>query len=65
MNISIEKIDNGWIVTEGANRQTACLSELELLKKVLLLACGRSENFGGSLHGKIYLELDEPKRITK
>lgn len=59
--ITIERIANGWTVTEGM-RTEAFLDLHSLFDHLLLMIDGRSELFGGDSYGKVILKLKEPTK---
>lgn len=59
--ITIERIENGWLIKRDHHEPKAVLTEQDLLEEVLLMACGRCDSFGGTSYGKVSLSLKEPK----
>ena len=56
--ITIEKIKNGWLVSEGyGDKGQAFLNEQDLFDHLFQALTGRAEFFAGESYGKITLDL--------
>lgn len=61
--MNIETISNGWIVTNKHGAKQSFTDIEDLLKHMLLALDGKSENFGGSMYGKVTVSYKEPKSV--
>lgn len=56
MLIKIETIQNGWTVEDEHGNVQAFLDIQILFEHLLLVIDGKSENFGGSMYGKVMIQ---------
>lgn len=57
--LKIETIKNGWTVEDMSGNTEAFLDIRDLLNHLLLVLQGKSEHFGGSMYGKVIVDLKE------
>lgn len=60
--MNIEPISNGWLATETNGDRKAFYDIQSLFEYLLLSLEGKSEHFGGSMYGKVTVNLVEKVR---